>query len=536
MAKFIVFGADGRREFDLKDKTTLGRHPDNMVQLLDRIASKEHAVIERSEKGYLLRDLGSLNGTFVNKQRTSETILKDGDEISIGTTRCLFVMEPMDRPESLVTIGKDNIESHIRSEYRPSQDDRFLPEKEIRDESALRADYEKLRAVYELQRAIGLERNLEKLLERILEKICQFFGADRGVVLLFNESSILTPRCVRSNRGINKDNIVISTNIINHVLREKAAVLSSDASVDSRFAGAHSIIMQGIRSTMAVPISFEDDFLGILLLDSQIAVNAFTEKDLHLLTNIANQAAMHIANTKLTRQIEEEAATREKFQRLLSPNLVEQMLRGQLKVEKGGENREATVLFADIRGFTSMSENMSAQDVLGMLNVYFELMVDIVFQEEGTVDKFVGDEIMVLYGAPVDHPDDPARAVRGALEMQRSLVAFNQDREKSGEPPIRIGIGINSGDLVAGYIGSSRTMGYSVIGDTVNVASRLCSLAKADEILISEATYRQVKGQFKVKEMEPVQVKGRKKPIHIYQVLGYLGSPQGTVTAQVITK
>jgi adenylate cyclase len=167
-----------------------------------------------------------------------------------------------------------------------------------------------------------------------------------------------------------------------------------------------------------------------------------------------------------------------------------------------------------------MSENMVAADVLQMLNEYFEIMVEIAFQHEGTVDKFVGDEIMVLWGAPVVHEDDPHRAVRAALDMQLALAEFNRTRESEGQPPIQIGIGINTGELVAGYIGSTRTMSYSVIGDTVNTGARLCSAAKPGQVIISEATYREVKAEFEFAMLEPVTAKGKSKPLKIFNVLG----------------
>jgi len=215
-----------------------------------------------------------------------------------------------------------------------------------------------------------------------------------------------------------------------------------------------------------------------MLIDSSVSVNAYGEKDLLLLTSIANQTAQFIKNVEMAKKIESDAVTRERFQRLLSPDLAEMVVSGALKVEKGGENRFATVLFADIRNFTSMSENMSASGVLQMLNEYFEQMVEIVFGYEGTVDKFVGDMIMVIWGAPVSHPDDAIRAVRAALTMQTAEIEFNKVREARGEPPIHTGIGINTGELVAGYIGSSRTMNYSVIGDAVNVASDFAVLPR----------------------------------------------------------
>jgi adenylate cyclase len=271
---------------------------------------------------------------------------------------------------------------------------------------------------------------------------------------------------------------------------------------------------------MAVPIMHQEDLLGIMLIDSSVAVNAYTEKDLHLLSNIANQTAQFIKNAQMAIKIETGATTRERFQRLLSPDLAELVVSGELSVEKGGENRVATVLFADIRGFTAMSEDMVAAEVLSMLNEYFEVMVEIVFRHEGTVDKFVGDEIMVIWGAPVNHEDDAARAVRAALDMQAALEDFNKGREANGLLPIHIGIGINTGDLVAGYIGSTRTMSYSVIGDVVNTAARICSAAKAGQTIIAEATSDFVKDEFELAAVEPLLAKGKSKPISAFTVLG----------------
>jgi adenylate cyclase len=221
---------------------------------------------------------------------------------------------------------------------------------------------------------------------------------------------------------------------------------------------------------------------------------------------------------KAEEKSKQETATRERFQRLLSPDLAEMVVSGALTVEKGGTNRVATVMFVDIRGFTSMSENVQAAEVLQMLNEYYEKIVDIVFAHEGTVDKFIGDGIMVIWGAPVSHDDDPARAVRAAVDIRRELISINRQRVSEGKEEIKIGIGINTGKVVAGYIGSSQTMSYSVVGDTVNTASRLCSAAKPGEIIISEVTHAKTKGLFPVKELEPLQAKGKFNPLKVYDV------------------
>src|SRR4029079_4691628 len=315
----------------------------------------------------------------------------------------------------------------------------------------------------------------------------------------------------------------ISKSIIAEVEQQKKAVLSSDATMDSRFSGAHSIIMQGIRSTMCVPLLHGDELLGIMHMDSQIATNAFTEKDLQLFTGVAGQAAVAIQNARLAKKIETETKTRAQFQRLLSPNLVEQLVAGKLHLEKGGELREVTILISDIRGFTSMSEKKEPAEIVQMLNEHFEGMVDILFRAQGTLDKYVGDEITALFGAPVDMPDAPLSAVRCAVEMQRASKEFNRTRTAEGLEPIKIGIGINTGRVITGAIGSSRTLQYTAIGDPVNTASRLCSIAKADEIILSETTMQRVADHVDVVHLPAVKVKGKEQELQIYSVLGIKG-------------
>ena len=215
-----------------------------------------------------------------------------------------------------------------------------------------------------------------------------------------------------------------------------------------------------------------------------------------------------------------EIAPRERFQRLLSPDLAEMVVSGSLTVDKGGENRSATVMFVDIRDFTAMSENVPATEILQLLNEYYELIVDIVFRHEGTVDKFIGDAMMVIWGAPVSHADDAERACLAAIDIQRELVTFNTSLQARGQKVIKIGIGISTGSLVAGYIGSTQTMNYSVIGDTVNTASRICSAAKAGQIIISDNTRKEVNSKFNMLALDPIEAKGKFAPVKVYNITG----------------
>jgi adenylate cyclase len=528
MAKLILISSDERQEFELAAFNSIGRHPDNTIQILDRIISKEHAQIQRlPDNRFLLRDLGSLNGTYIRGERVGEQVLNDGDEISLGSTRLLFVDQRSDATSSAalnrVTFAPGMTESHIRQKIAASQARDFLPERDIPDDRVLRRDYEKLRIGHELARAVGAELDLDKLLPKILDKAFELLGADRGVVLLIDEKGEPVPRYVKQRDGRAADNIVLSKTVLAEVREQKAAVLSSDAMMDSRFSGAHSIIMQGIRSTMTVPLLFGDELLGIMHLDSQIATNAFTEKDLQIFTGIASQAAIAIQNARLAKKIEQEAQTRAQFARLIPPNIVDQVISGELQIERGGKLQEVTMLVSDIRGFTAMSEKQKPQDIVAMLNEYFEVMVDILFKHEGTLDKFVGDEIIGLFGAPLEVSAAPIKAVRCALEMQRALAEFNRTRLASNNEPIRVGIGINTGMVVTGAIGSSKALQYTAIGDAMNTAARLQSVAKSGEIIISEGTLERVKGSCETIALPPVEVKGKRDKLRIFNVIGIKG-------------
>ena len=521
MAKLIVISGEERQEFELAAFNTIGRHPDNTIQILDRIISKEHAQIQRGADGrYLLRDLRSLNGTFMRGERVADHFLADNDEFTMGSTRIVFVDKPkVDDVLNRVTIAPGLTESHIRGRIQANTGD-FMPERQIGDEKILRRDYERLRIGHELARAVGSELDLDKLLPKILDKAFELVGADRGVILLRDTAGVLVPQYVKTRSGKSDPNIVLSKTVLSEVENNKAAVLSSDATMDARFSGAHSIIMQGIRSTMTLPLLHSGDLLGIMHLDSLFTSNAFTEKDLQVCTGMAAQAAISIQNARLATRIEHEAQTRAQISRLIPASVVEQVIRGELKIEKGGRLSEVTMLFSDIRGFTTMSDGRPAQEIVNTLNEYFEVMVDVLFKYTGTLDKFVGDEIIGLFGAPIAIDDAPFKAVSCAVAMLQALEEFNHTRAAENQSPIRIGIGINTGNVITGSIGSTRALQYTAIGDAMNVASRLVNVAASGEIIVSESTFKLVAGRVEATALPPVKVKGKAEELKVYRVTG----------------
>ena len=206
------------------------------------------------------------------------------------------------------------------------------------------------------------------------------------------------------------------------------------------------------------------------------------------------------------------------FKRYVSKQVVDELLGDDGKLNLGGEQRDVTILFTDIRGFTSMSEKMKPERVVTTLNEYFSDMIDIVFKNNGTLDKIIGDELMVLYGAPISGENDTHRAVETAIEMQQKIKELNMDRKNRNEPPILVGAGINKGLVVSGNIGSRDLMDYTVIGDTVNVASRLCAAAGPGEIMVSSSVYGATKKDFSYNKLEPISVKGKAKRVPVFLI------------------
>ena len=279
-----------------------------------------------------------------------------------------------------------------------------------------------------------------------------------------------------------------------------------------------SMILNRISSAIVAPLLHDDEILGVLWLDSETLAQ-FQHKDLEIVTSIAAQAAMFIEINILGKKVEAEIVNRERFSRLLSPNVAEKVMAGELKVEKGGALvPECTVFNSDIRGFTSMSEKASPEVIVEMLNDYFEQMVETLFKYEGTLDKFMGDGIMALWGAPVTHPDDALRCVSCALEQMKVLGSFNRQRVEKDLPSLAVGIGVHTGPLVAGYIGSSKALSYTVIGDTANTSARLCGVAAAGQILVSETTLARLGGKFEYEELPPATLKNKEKPFKVFNI------------------
>ncbi|MEM6791979.1 MAG: adenylate/guanylate cyclase domain-containing protein [Myxococcota bacterium] len=625
MARLVLQTAEGQQVVELRQTNTLGRHPSNTIQLLDKIVSKEHCVIELRGTTFFLRDLGSLNGTFVNRERVPmEGIreLADGDEIALGQTKARFedggASNHPQAPNQWVQPSvknwgaaaapssaaggyprpagppMSNIPSTAYPHQQPGQaggsgppppepvpppayhrasrpptgaapavpsrrrppppraasrgfSTAYLPaitrttevdtddearqigaeivatERDFRpfdaiaqNQGQLRADYERLRLSYELTRDIADEKDTTALLEKILKSIFRFIPAQRGVIFL-NVDGEMQPAAQHRTDG-DKGGISVSTTILSKVVEDRKAVLTHDAAMDFAASKGKSMILNQIQSAIVAPMLHKDELFGVLWLDSK-SLAQFQPKDLELVSSVANQAAMFIEINVLGRQIQAEQLNRERLSRLLSPNVAERVIQGQVDVMPGGTRTECTVFNSDIRGFTRMSEHVPPEEIVEMLNSYFERMVDTIFKYEGTLDKFMGDGIMALWGAPVSHPDDPERAVECALEQTEVLGRFNRERMAQDKTPLGVGVGIHSGPVVAGYIGSSRALSYTVIGDVANTSARLCSRALAGQIILSESTRDKLGSRFECEELAAARIRGKNQAIRLFNLI-----------------
>jgi adenylate cyclase len=628
MARLVLTTPEGQETVTLAPRNTLGRHPSNTIQLLDKIVSKEHCVIVQNGNEFVLQDLGSLNGTFINGERVAgERALRDGDELALGSTRAVFhldlsrvpapapspasgttrqwpynpssqphapsspvnqpsyvgrVTEPDPEPVNPVVaptgwkagpgemlpiasrpapgtqpmaafvpgtpptrLDAARLEPTPRTSNSPSGAPRetlhrtrvdlsdtgrsignqvdatrgFQPYRDIANNpTQLAADYERLRFSHELSREIALERELTSLLNKILSSVFRLIRADRGVIFLKDETGQLVIGASLRRDG-SSDAISVSSTILEHVMKERATVLTHDAAMDFAGSKGKSMILNRISSAIVAPLLHNDELLGVLWLDSETLAQ-FQARDLDMVSAIAAQAAMFIEISILGKKVEQEIVARERFSRLLSPNVAEKVLSGEMVIKRGGQAVDCTVFNSDIRGFTPMSERMAPEQLVEILNEYFELMVESIFKFEGTLDKFMGDGIMALWGAPVAHPDDAYRAVCSAMDQMRLLEQFNAERaSRPDHVPLQIGVGIHTGRVVAGYIGSSKALSYTVIGDTANTSARLCGVAGPGQILVSEETLQQLGGRFEYRELPPTQLKGKERPFKVFEIL-----------------
>jgi adenylate cyclase len=531
----------------------IGRAKENDVVLNDRRVSRKHAFIEMDgldfrvvdgyvENGQLLR---SVNHVFVNGTMQLEHTLAEGDVIMIGESSLEFHVEadakstrdlsPIRSP-SQVGIAKPKTVSFDDSPLGHTQvavsvNELMGPRSDVSLESAvatpqeikdLRRKAKILELLYEMSKTLGTVLELDELFTRATDLIFRGTPADRVVALLIDdETGELVQVAARvREKSIEKlsENLAVSRTITKKVVTERVAILSQDAKTDEQFQGAESIVSQGVRSTICAPLITPSGVHGVLYADRLDPFAAFRPDHLDLISAVGAQAAITVETVKAHKRLAREEVARANYARFMPEYVVKQLLENPDSFKLGGANQTITVLFADIRGFTGISETENPEKIVGLLNHYFSAMSDIIFDHGGTLDKYIGDGLMALFGAPTATPADAVNAVMTAVAMQRRLLTLNPELLEQGYGQIAVGIGLHTGEATVGYIGSEKRSEYTAIGDTVNLASRLESNSSGGQILISEATATAAGDIFPLVGREPLTVKNRKQPVNIFEV------------------
>ena len=380
----------------------------------------------------------------------------------------------------------------------------------------------------EMSKSIGTVFDLKEIFEKATGLIFRGTPADRVVALIADETIdgkilaySLFPIAVKTrdeHTDMLTDKLTISRTITQKVMREKVALLSQDAKTDAQFSGADSIVSQGVRSTICAPLITESNVHGVLYADRLDPFASFTPDHLEMISAVAAQTAVTVETVKAHKRLAREEVARANYSRFMPEYVVKQLLENPDSFRLGGVNQVVTVLFADIRGFTAFSEKEKPEKVVGLLNRYFSVMTDIIFEHGGTLDKYIGDGLMAIFGAPTATEEDALNAVKAAVTMQKRLAQLNTELTSEGYGLISVGIGLHTGEATIGYIGSNKRSEYTAIGDTVNLASRLESSAVGGQILMSEATAAASGNLVPVNTLEPMTVKNRVQPVNVLEV------------------
>src|SRR5689334_23375572 len=546
MAHLKITDASGRQwQFSFLPQTpcTIGRAPDNAVVLDDPRASRYHAHINQTDNGtFTIVDGAVTNGqlrrsankVFINGEPRFEQQLKNGDRITIGastlrfeqpveerTTDVRYDDKPLGHTQLLISAN-DVMSTVLRSKEEipvAAQRDKVL--------EALQRKANILTALYEMSKTLGSVFDLNAIFEKATDIIFRSTPADRVVALLAEggnnngDDANLTPIAVRARDNkleAHARKLSIGRTITRKVMRERVALLSQDAASDEQFAGVDSIVSQGVRSTICAPLMAESRVHGALYADRLDPFAAFKPDDLELISAVAAQTAIAVENARAHERLAREEVARANYSRFLPEYVVKQMLENPESFKLGGVSQTITILFADIRGFTRISEHAPPEKIVDLLNRYFSAMTDIIFAHGGTLDKYLGDGLMALFGAPTATPDDASNALNAAVAMQRRLLGINRELRDEGIPEIGVGMGLHTGEVVVGYIGSERRSEYTAIGDTVNTSSRLESNARGGEILISDATAKAAHSRYKLQPREAIMVKNRQQPVNLWEV------------------
>lgn len=509
-----------------KPEVSIGRELKNDLILDDPRVSRMHAVVVKGDGGATLRDLGSGNGTFVNGHRIQPKVdfkLKNEDQVKLGS--CTITYQEADpmrtqipsesfreivqkTPNDLLSVSA--LHSFSESQEVPS----LVYRQELEKKERI------LRLFYDLSHKLSSVFSMEEIYDQVFEILISVTSASRCFIFRKNEHGEFEQVAARMRRdGDIGTPLPISQTIFARVASERVSVLLEDAQQSDAGFASKSILYNQIQSVMAAPIVGPRGLLGIIYADRHEDPEPFSADDLDLLNAVAVHTGIAL-NTVITyEKLQKQAQARSSFERFLPRQVVDEILRSPDGIRLGGVRQKVTAMFADVRNFTTLSESSTPELIVTLLNRYFSMVSEIIFRHGGTLDKYIGDGLMAMFGAPYVTALDAVQAVRAAIEMQRSMIGFNEKLKAENLPPISIGIGINTGQAIVGYIGSETRLDYTAIGDTVNTAARLESISAPGQIVISENTMQALDESFLFKPLGTERLKGKNFTLKIAEVV-----------------
>ena len=464
----------------------------------DTYVSRIHAQITVESGAVWIEDQQSRNGTWVNGQRiAARTRLKEEDQVQIGETVFVIGLEAPVKPFQTPYPSATAKENEVKGKS---------PETEF---GAIRR---RLSAFYDFGAEMGSIDSIEPLFKTIVEHLLKAIpGARRGALLIREGGELLLKAHMPEGRQS------VSMTFANQAIETRQAFIwrrAESGAVDQ----TKTILDAKTCSAMYAPLSWKGEILGVAYVDSPESVDAFDEDDLHLLVAMANQSTLLVKFSLLQTELREESERRSTMLRWFSPKVAKRLLdRGSLWL--GGDRVRATILCSDIRGFTAITRSMEPNAVVKALNETLEVLVPIIFSYDGTIDKYVGDSILAVFGSPEDDPLQCEHAVRAAVEMQEAMLMLASQWRHEGRVPFEIGIGIHAGTVLHGIIGSKERLEFTVIGDVVNRAARYCAGAQKAEVIISKEVYERT---FRLIEVEPRSIKTKHSEAEGGDLPGYL--------------
>ena len=477
-------------EYVLKPgKSALGRKTDNDVPIPDESASRVHAELIYDQKAntVVVRDLNSTNGTFVNRERiTQPRTLTPDDQIRIG--------------QHIITLTKQD------TAPKPGGQDSLSGTQPLTRDLLLESLDQHAVLLYEVAGRLNTIIDLETALREVSNLLRVALGADKCEVILSEKFGQL-------------QELGFPTTIARLALDQRSAVVIPDLSATQQDSGlGKSALLLRIRSVMCTPILSGEEIAGLIYVyKTRPLARPFDQRDLQLAVAISHQAALTIQRTRLLKRIRQEQRIRGLLQRFFAAPDAEVFLQDYLQTGRLPELSEQTltVLFTDICDSTGLAERLGAWRFSKILSRYYQDMTGAVFEQGGLVNKYLGDGLMAVFGVTRNKPDPEERAVHAALEMLRRLEALS---EVEGEK-IEVGVGVNTGPAIAGYLGSEDRVEYTVLGDAVNVAQRLQEQARPNRVFIGAATRVALNGNFNFRAVGNVELRGRTQPIETFEVL-----------------